>query len=173
MRYDDIVRLTPQPHYKCDLNLDGIETALEHYEKTYGLELEPDFQRAHVWTRAKRIAYVEHLLRGGRGSHELKFNCYNWRHHREQGPMTLVDGLQRLTALRLFLGNKLPAFGHLFSEIEGHVPNDVLITFFVNDLPDRAAVLRWYLELNSGGVVHKPKELARVRELLEKEEGRA
>lgn len=39
----------------------------------------------------------------------------------------------------------------------------------VNELRTRAEVLRWYLQLNSGGVVHTEEELARVRALLEAE----
>jgi hypothetical protein len=41
----------------------------------------------------------------------------------------------------------------------------------VNDLKTREEVLQWYLDLNSGGVVHTEEELNRVREMLEKEKG--
>lgn len=30
-----------------------------------GLDLDPDFQRGHVWTRDQQVAYVEYMLRGG------------------------------------------------------------------------------------------------------------
>ena len=39
----------------------------------------------------------------------------------------------------------------------------------VNDLPSRGAVLRWYIELNSGGTPHSDAEIGRVRALLEQE----
>lgn len=38
------------------------------------------------------------------------------------------------------------------------------------DLSTRAEVLKLYLLLNSGGVVHSTEEIARVRKLLEREE---
>jgi len=42
----------------------------------------------------------------------------------------------------------------------------------VNDLQTRAEVLQWYIDFNSGGVVHTAEEIARVKALLEKESGR-
>jgi hypothetical protein len=37
---------------------------------------------------------------------------------------------------------------------------DMDFVFAVNDLPTRAAVLQWYLDLNTGGVVHTSHEIA-------------
>ena len=51
---------------------------------------------------------------------------------------TIVDGLQRLTALLVFLDNKIPAFGSYFKE---------------------------YID-KEGGVVHSKEEIIRVKDLL-------
>jgi len=41
--------------------------------------------------------------------------------------------------------------------------------FSMNTLRTKAEVLEWYLQLNSGGVVHTEAELKRVRKLLVRE----
>lgn len=45
-----------------------------------------------------------------------------------------------------------------------------MLKFNVNDLQTRTEVLRWYIEMNSGGVVHSDEEIERVKELLRQEE---
>jgi len=40
----------------------------------------------------------------------------------------------------------------------------------VNNLKTKAEVLRWYLEMNTGGVVHTQDEVDKARALLEYEE---
>ena len=32
------------------------------------IDLDPDFQRPHVWTDAQQEAFIEHVLRGGRNA---------------------------------------------------------------------------------------------------------
>lgn len=85
--------------------------------------------------------------------------------------MVLVDGLQRLTAFIKFLNNEIPIFGTYYKDFEDRprMSNDML-KFNVNDLQTRAEVLRWYIEMNSGGVVHSDKEIERVKEMLRQEE---
>lgn len=172
MHWSDIPQFTAGAPYSVDVSLDAIEATLQRWgDSDAGLQLEPDFQRGHVWTDSQRSAYVEHLLRGGVGSREIRFNCPGWMAD-FRGPMVLVDGLQRLTAVRMFMDDRLAAFGHLCSQIGGPPPfQKQNLRFSVNSLPDRAAVLKWYVELNDGGVVHAPEELDRVRALLEIEAG--
>ena len=85
--------------------------------------------------------------------------------------MQLVDGLQRLTAVRRFMAGELAVFGgHRLADIEDpRYLRRVNLRFYVNALRTRADVLRWYLELNAGQVAHAPEELARVAGLLRAE----
>lgn len=143
---------------------------LRHIEKQQeekpGLDLNPDFQRAHVWTEAQQIAYVEYALRGGQSGRDLWFNCAGWFAD-WRGPYVVVDGKQRLEAVRRFLTDEIPAFGVRLSGYGDKLhPMDPAFVWHVNNLPTRAEVLEWYLQLNSGGTVHTPEELARVRALL-------
>lgn len=163
-RFKDIERYIEDANYSTMVRLVDLEDQLDRWRENYRLDICPDFQRGHVWDESRQVAYVEHLLRGGRGSEVLRLNCPGWMGS-FVGPMQLVDGLQRLTACRRFLADEIPAFGFRFSEYEDR-PLRVDLLFSINTLPTRALVLRWYLELNSGGVVHTEEELLRVQRLL-------
>ena len=157
----------------CNYQVNQTWTHLEECLKGYaemGLNLEPDFQRGHVWSDEKRIAYIEFILRGGMGAKDIYFNCVGWESGNYTGPFELVDGKQRLTAVLKFLHNELPVFGSYFKEFTDEVRmvrTDFI--FHINSLDTRKEVLQWYLDLNSGGVVHTSEELLKVKELLSKE----
>lgn len=132
----------------------------------YGLEICPDFQRGHVWTRDQQTAFLEFCLRGGNSSRTLLFNQPGITHG-EMGAFVLVDGLQRLSAVKLFMEDKLPAFGHTVSQFEdGKRLRNQRWSIYIHELPTRAKVLEWYLQLNSGGTPHAESEIRRVRDLL-------
>lgn len=134
------------------------------------LDVCPDFQRGHVWTEAQQIAFVEFCLRGGGSSRTLLFNCPGWQHASAIGQMVLVDGLQRLTAVQCFLAGEIPAFGHFLKDYEDpRRLRNQRFSIYVNDLPTRAAVLEWYLQLNAGGTPHAAEEISRVQALLDAE----
>ena len=166
--FQDIPKYTEDGHYRADVPIEHLEMTIQRWLESVNLDINPDFQRGHVWDKDKQIAFVEHLLKGGQGSKEIRFNCPNWQ-RRNIGRMVLVDGLQRLTAVRLFMSDKLPAFGSTLSQFDGFLPYTFTLSFRVNDLETRAEVLQWYLEINTGGVVHTPEEIERVRKLLDAE----
>ena len=99
-KYDRFRDIPPfiEGTYRADIPLDYIQKQLERYTKDPGLDLDPDYQRVHVWTPAQQEAFVEHLLRGGRNN-VIRFNSANWHSTtRNPGPMQLVDGKQRRSA---------------------------------------------------------------------------
>lgn len=168
MKFTDISMLTRDGSYCVDIPLDYLEVAYRRYVDDCGLDLDVDFQRAHVWTDAQAVAFVEHLLRGGRGSETIRFNMAGWMGGGEdESPMVCVDGKQRLAACLRFVRNEIAAFGHFYREYED-TPRIIqgALKFTVNNLSTRAEVLRWYLEINTGGVVHTDAEIAKVRKLL-------
>ena len=172
MRFEDIPQLTSDGNYRVDVPLNYLEKYIRGLKEDHNVQLNPDFQRGHVWSTEQQIAFVEHILRGGIGSNELRFNCVGWMGS-FKGPMVLVDGLQRLTAVRKFMANKIPAFGYYLDEYADRM-NSVSCSFSVrvNDLPTREDVLRWYLEINEGGIVHTTEEINKVKALLELEESK-
>lgn len=45
----------------------------------------------------------------------------------------------------------------------------VSVRLTINDLVDRADMLKWYLEMNEGQVAHTQDELDKVRDMMKKE----
>lgn len=173
-RFRDIPQFTQHTGYAVDVSWSSIERQLQSMDDPKGvLDLDPDFQRAHVWDEIKRIRYVEYVLRGGHTSNNLYFNCASWnaggsaRGVKWEDKVELVDGKQRLEAVRAFMRDEIRAFGSLRSEYSDS-PDLIRsrFRFNINDLKTRAQVLQWYLDLNDGGVVHTSDELEKVRVLL-------
>lgn len=174
MDFNDIERYISDADHRVDVLVGDVPHQIRKYTTDFGLELTPDFQRGHVWNDRQRTAFVEHLLKGGVGSKEIRFNCpgFPWRSREPGGHMVLVDGLQRVTAITDFTENRLRAFGLYHDQFEGEIPLDLMMSFRVNKLPTRADVLRWYIELNAGGVAHTDADIAKVVDLLNAELGR-
>ena len=133
------------------------------------LQLNPDFQRGHVWTEEQQVNYIEFLLKGGQSSRVIYFNHPGWMTG-FKGDFVCVDGLQRLTAVIRFLGNEIKVFGCYYKDFEGNMPNDLDLLFNVNNLKTKKEVLKWYLEMNSSGTIHTDDELNKVKNMLSKEE---
>ncbi len=173
MKYRDIPQFTRQAGYAVDVSWDYLPEHIKHYQNDYKLDLDPDFQRPHVWDDTKRTRYVEYILRGGIYGRDVYLNCTGWDSDRI-GACVLVDGKQRIEAVCRFLDNKLPIFGgHYRQDFEDRLRiTGPSFKWHVNSLKTRAEVLSWYLDLNSGGVVHTEEELDRVRQLLEEEKAK-
>lgn len=168
--FRDIPQFTRTANYQVDISWSYLLEALRGYVGKDGLDMDPDFQRAHVWDAERQKRYVEFILRGGDSGKDIYTNCPRW-HHGGVKDFVLVDGKQRLEAVTKFLRSELPIFdGHLFKDYTDSLRiTQASFKWHVNDLDTRAEVLQWYLDLNSGGVVHTSEELDRVRGLLEQE----
>ncbi len=162
----NIKKLTGQPNYKVVWSFDHVHEKIQDYIDNLGLEITPDFQRGHVWTKNQQIKFIEFILKGGK-SLPIIFNHPNWMNS-FKGDFVLVDGKQRLNAINNFFDGKIKVFGAYIHELENFYPNSFDIEIWVNTLKTREEVLNWYLELNSGGTPHSKKELDKVKELLEK-----
>lgn len=173
MKFADIKQFIHDGDYEVSVGLELLEKTLNDYEKDYGLELNPDFQRGHIWTEAQQIAYMEFLLRGGRTARVIYFNSPAFGRGGEYGdlPDTLlcVDGLQRLTAGLRFIRNEIPVFGAYYKDYEDSLGFHRGFRFNINGLKKRSEILEWYIQFNSGGTVHTEEEINRVKDLLEEE----
>lgn len=181
-RLQDIPQL-PRAHFSVDVPWSDLERQLARWDETWtdtetgtrcgGIDLDPDYQRAHVWTRAQQVAYVEYTLMGGEVGQSITWNNPTWdRGFRE--PTVLVDGKQRLEAVRAFLRDDFPVFGHVLSDFEDGLRGfHPALKFQVCCLRGREAILQLYLNINAGGTPHTEDELDRVRALLEKERKRS
>jgi len=164
LNFKEIKQLTRQGNYEVSQPLLYLDEVIERYEK-YGLNLDVEFQRAHVWSEDQQIAFVEFILRGGQ-TQPLLFNHPNWLGS-WKGNMVLVDGKQRLTALLKFIKNDLKVFGgYTKDKIDGLGLRGIDIKVNVNNLKTMKEVYQWYIELNSGGTPHTEDEINKVKKLL-------
>ena len=177
-RFSDIPSFTQMSQYAVDYAWSHLGTWLEDMQSR-GLQLNPDFQRGHVWAPEQQVSYVEFILRGGRSSRDILFNFPGYSYGLDAdvsdpnvGEFVCVDGLQRLTAAMAFMNNEIPAFGSFLRDYKGKPDFGVSFRLHVNNLPTREAVLTWYLELNSAGTPHTEIEIERVRALLVAEKTR-
>lgn len=175
---DMIPNRLPEATYTVTIGAAYLQTWLADAEKDYGIDLQPSFQRPLVWDDARKVAYVEFLLRGGKGdSRNITFNSPAFGRDNPSAACTLdnklllVDGQQRLNAILSFLNNEIQVFGqYRLSDFDDATKRDVFgpggalsINLFVNALETFEEVLTYYLELNEGGMAHTAEELDRVR----------
>jgi hypothetical protein len=176
-----LVRPTPGNFYQVEVAVNRLQAWVEDNRQDLercggGVEMEPDFQRGHVWTPAQRAAFCESFIRG-QAPALLMFNCpsYHAGLHDHSGDlprhlMQCIDGLQRFTALTDYAADKVPVFGGKVCSDFEQSPFDVRrqrAQVRVYGLLTRAELLRFYIDLNSGGTVHSSAELARVQALLD------
>lgn len=163
------VPMLPQAHYRVDVPWDLLE---EWLARNRDFELDPDFQRAHVWTEVQQVSYVEWIMRGGESGREITLNYPGWPHTLLGGGV-IVDGKQRLHAVRRFLRGEIAPFGHRFPEWTGRMRLHMSFGIRIGSLQTRAEVLAWYLDFNAGGTQHTAEEIAKVRRLLAAEAEKA
>lgn len=167
MKFADIKKVS-RAKYQANVSWNFLSKMLNNYKEAHCLDICPDFQRGHIWAEEQQIKYVEFVLRGGMSGKDIYFNCPGWMNN-FKGPMVLVDGLQRITAVLRFLDNynPIPVFGNIFHK--DFEDKNFLLTvdfvFHINDLESRNDVLQWYIDLNSG-IAHTQEEIESVRKMI-------
>ena len=173
MKCEDIKQFTSVSEYNVNVSMVDLIRTIDNDIHVFNLQLNPDFQRGHVWTKEQQIAFVEYFLRGGKSGTTIYLNNPDWggNHKGDYHDFVCVDGLQRITAVRRFLNNEIPVFGgNYYKDFEDDYifKYDVfhMFTINVNNLKSKEEVLSWYIEMNAGGTPHTKKEIEKVRKLL-------
>lgn len=176
--FSTIKKLMPGGSYTIDVALNDLERWMQSQGEDSGTDLDPDFQRGHVWTPEQQTKYVEFILRGGQSQITLYWNHPAYMQERSahcdlSNQLVLVDGKQRLTACLKFMRGEIAVFGHTIDQYDDPVDRRIALGMSgarlrmnINNLQTRVEVLEWYLDLNDGGVVHSREEIERVRQLL-------
>lgn len=134
--------------------------------ESYNVDTDPPYQRGHVWNDAQKIAYVEHVLKGGdAGLFVLNDSTPKELASRKY---ELVDGKQRISAILAFLSDDILAFGVKFSEIEDNQKLNTFgrVKFSIYGFEDQRDVVALYLSLNNGGSIHTDADLQVARDYL-------
>lgn len=161
--------------WSADYRWDRIEDSLQKLGKDWGgFEINPDYQRGHVWTPAQQTHFVENCLRGvvGISGMLIQFNCPHWSEDPDYtdlpNGLQCVDGLQRFTAISEFVKGNVKPFGLTADELVGtpFSARKLYMKVEVHNFATRAELLQHYLSINAGGSPHSAEEIDRVRALL-------
>lgn len=137
-------------NYSIDVHICDIEQVLGGAYNNP--ETNPVWQRGHVWTEKQQVRFIEFILRQGKVP-SLKFNtsdAVKW---------VLVDGKQRLSAIRLFNENKIKVFGGFTLENIKYIHESCRVSFLFNDLKTNKEVVDWYIQMNENSVAHTDAEI--------------
>jgi len=161
-KFIDIPKIT-QTKYHVDI----FWTYLRQWLNSHEVNLDPDFQREYIWNQKQKEQYIEWILRGGQSGKDIYFNHPGWFKGFE-GEMIIVDGKQRVNAVLDFLDNRVKAYNYYYKEYEDKI-NYLMASFsvYIADLEKRIDVLKWYIDMNTGGTYHTDKEINHVKNLLE------
>jgi hypothetical protein len=171
MNMHEIRSLIPIPSSQVDEDI-------RHFfkgERRRELNMDPDYQRGHVWSPDQQVAFVGYFLSGGPVP-----NIWIQRYDsvRTGGrlyvdkAMEVLDGKQRLTALQAWMDGKIPArlvngeviWAADLSAVDWRFCRGIKINYV--DLT-RAEQLALYVNLNAGGTPHSPDEIARVEAMIQ------
>lgn len=170
--------------YSVSVHIHMLQSNLDRYkqdaEEQGGVfDLNPDFQRGHVWSREKQVAFVEAVLRGT-APMTFRFNSAVFGEmagvtgpgYVNHADFVCIDGLQRITALLAFNRGEFQVFGRYFAADLKGTPFGSMryhATFEVFAFRRRIDLLRFYRDLNAGGVVHTDEEIRKVEAMIEVE----
>ena len=139
------------------------------------VDMHPDYQRGTCWSDDQCAKFMGFMAEGGSAPYVWIQRDPGYKKQDE-----LVDGLQRITAVRRFYLNEVPMeltdgtrmYLRDFSSEDQKMlcgNGGPVLTIKYTKYENRADVLRFYIRLNRGGTVHSDAEIDRVRELLAKE----
>lgn len=169
----------------CNASMQNLEDTLFGYddpEMRSKVDLNPVFQRGHVWTKEQQIAYVENFLRSPQSINKtiylndlFLFNSVSKvtaKNNMVSDKIVCLDGLQRLTAVLDFINGKFEIFGGLRYEDILNSPDKSKILGKCNfdiyylSLQTNKEVIDFYVDFNAGGTPHTKEEIERVKNLI-------
>lgn len=167
------IKVIPDSNYWVNYRFSSIENFLKESISHTGLELDPDFQRGHVWDYEQRTKYIESIIREIVQDSDIviRFNARDYMSTQDSTdtdlPKTMqcIDGLQRLTAIREYMKGNIHPFGYTFEEIENShlaIARKRNICVKVYNIKYRKDLLKFYYDLNFGGTQHTEFEEERI-----------
>ena len=173
------IKYIEPPRYSVDVAYSDTEWQIQQYAESYdGFDENPDFQRGHVWTQEQQIKFVEAIIKGtvGDTGRTITLNCPDFQRDiiktSDLKGFVVVDGLQRLTAMRKFLKGEFRIFSDV---IEGGCDYEYFLNtkfslkrmigfrFSVLNYQYKRELLDYYIAFNDGGTVHSDDEINRIK----------
>lgn len=177
LRPEDLVTKLKPCISKAHYDLKDIKDTLTNWKDRYKLvELDPDFQRGHVWSEDQQTKFIESMLRNTVGESSLTIHFNNPYYRGDQPKNTdlpngfqCIDGLQRLTAILKYLDGKVYPFGYdinFFNSQYEYSSKYLHVYMAIYSYEKKKDLLEHYLAINNGGTVHSQEELNRVKGMI-------
>jgi len=131
--------------------------------------LTPSFQRENTaWTREMQITFVENLLCGCKTEIQFYDLLGNGS---EMNSCTVLDGLQRLTAIAEFQSDTFPVFGDMYYSMiaKGGVFPRLKLMLNVYQFSDDVEACKYYIQMNKG-ITHSEDDLKTAYDFLNERE---
>ena len=102
------------------------------------------------WLAPDQIDYLEYRLLGGPSGDTIYLNHPNWPDMpKNNQEFSLIDGLQRITAVQRFMSNDIPVFGQYIKNFTRPLPLTATLTFIVTEIHDLETLLWYYTKINT------------------------
>ncbi|MCP0917882.1 DUF262 domain-containing protein [Acinetobacter indicus] len=173
-----LIKKRDEPRHPVDVEADTLMDRIGKWRSRYGsFDLNPEFQRGHVWTTLDQQKYIEALLRGTlpRQAKTITLNICGWHGVEPTGDLPkgglCIDGLQRITALEAFKNKQITVFGGLDVDDLADTSfaiEEQLIHIAIYDYQQYKDVLDLYIDMNDSGVAHTQEEIERVKLIRQK-----
>jgi hypothetical protein len=152
--------------YSVSVDIDYLQGVIDRYAKSYGFDMDPDFQRGYVWTKQQQSEYIQYLLGGGKSGRDIYLNSPDWMGS-SINPITVVDGKQRITALLEFINGTITIFDNIkYSDLRHSDKDNLQLIFNINDLTNKSDIVKWYISMNTGGTKHTEDDINVAKTIL-------
>lgn len=143
--------------------------SLIHTYHSFGIDMDPEYQRGYVWTEADKQYLLESVFANADIGKFVLANRSEWK---PGLPMyEIVDGKQRLITLVDFFEGRLSYQGYFFEDI-GPKDRNAFLNHLISyaEIKDASHedILRYFLFLNRGGKQMDVKHLEKVEQALKK-----
>lgn len=158
-----------QFHYEDDFHLhfmqSGISSLFDYYYRN-NLNMEPDYQRGHIWTHTDKVSLIDSIFNNiDIGKFVFIFTGYVGNSHYE-----VLDGKQRMTALVEFYEGRFKYRGKTFYEMhwrdQCHFENYHIVYARTENVMTNEQRYRYFLKMNTQGHAQDPTHIEYVKNLL-------
>jgi len=131
-----------------------------------GVEMDVEYQRGHVWTKADKIELIDSIF----NNIDIGKFVFIQRDFGTNGKLyEVLDGKQRLTAITEFYEDRFKYKGFYYSELSGMDKNKFEnhgIAYGYLENPNKEAIFETFIKLNTCGKPMASKHIEKVKKLL-------
>lgn len=154
---------------RCRINMlnSGIESLLTMCYGGYaGVDFDVEYQRDHVWDIYEKVDLIESIF----NNIDIGKFVFVQRHGGTPGKYyEIVDGKQRLTALKEFYEDRFTYRGYFYSQLSGmdrHKFKNHSVAYGLLENPSKRDVYETFIKLNTCGRPMDHKHIEKVQKLL-------